>query len=262
MSGAQGPGSGDPTFQHMGAALGAAVAGAGGPLALADRLCRACVEQLDVDGAAISYVQGGSTRGTFGSSGELSRNLDELQFTFGEGPCLDAVRTGQPVFAPDLDDPDELRWPALLGAVRRSGVRAMFAMPVSLASSRVGALDLFRNQCGPLGRRELHGAMIAADLAALPLLDMITDAGDWDADKEMGDPWPEIASLERVEVYQATGMIMARLEVDATEALVRLRAYAAVRDLGVTEVAWAVIERRLRLDADDGWRSSGFGSPS
>ena len=246
----------------MGAALGAAVAGAGGPLTLADRLCEACVEELDVDGAAISFIHGGSTRGTFGSSGELSRSLDELQFTFGEGPCLDAVRTGQPVLVPDLDDPVELRWPALLGAVRRSGVRAMFAMPVSVATSRVGALDLFRNQCGPLGRRELHGAMIAADLAALPLLDMITDAGDWDADKEMGDPWPEIASLERVEVYQATGMIMAQLGVDATEALVRLRAYGAARDLSLTEVAWAVIERRLRFDADDGWRSPGFRSSS
>lgn len=246
----------------MGAALGAAVAGAGGPLALADRLCEACVEQLDVDGAAISFIHDGSTRGTFGSSGELSRDLDELQFTFGEGPCLDAVRTGQPVLVPDLDDPVELRWPALLGAVRQSGVRAMFAMPVSVTTSRVGALDLFRNQCGPLGRRELHGAMIAADLAALPLLEMITVAGDWDADKEMGDPWPEIASLERVEVYQATGMIMAQLEVDATEALVRLRAYGAARDLGITDVAWAVIDRRLRFDGDDGWRNPGFRSSS
>lgn len=27
-------------------------------------------------------------RGTFGSSGQLSRTLDELQFTYGQGPCL------------------------------------------------------------------------------------------------------------------------------------------------------------------------------
>ncbi|GAC1586248.1 MAG: GAF domain-containing protein [Acidimicrobiales bacterium] len=249
--------SGDPAFLEMRVALGAAVAGTGGPLALADRLCEACVEHLDVDGAAVSFIIGGSTRGTFGSSGPQSRTLDELQFTFGEGPCLDAVLTGQPVLAPDLDDPEERRWPGLLGAVRDAGVRALFAMPVNVATSRVGALDLFRNKRGPLGRREMHGAMLAAELAALPLLEMITDAGDRDPDSEMGDPWPEIASLERVEVYQATGMIMVQLGVDATEALVRLRGHAASRDLSVSEIAWAVIERRLRLDADDGWRSQG-----
>jgi hypothetical protein len=84
--------------------LGSALSGPGGALASADRLCQACVDLLDVDGASISFVDQGVTRGTFGSRSELSRRLDELQFTFGEGPCLDAVRMGVPVFAHDLAD--------------------------------------------------------------------------------------------------------------------------------------------------------------
>ena len=71
--------------------LDAAVAHAADPRAAADELCRACVRLLEVDGASISVIDGVEMRGTFGSSGSLGRTLDELQFTFGEGPCLDAV---------------------------------------------------------------------------------------------------------------------------------------------------------------------------
>ena len=71
----------------------------------ADRLCRACVGVLRVDGAALSITNGGSTQGTLGASNDLSRRLDELQFTFGEGPCLDSVRNGTRSSSPDLQDP-------------------------------------------------------------------------------------------------------------------------------------------------------------
>lgn len=122
--------------------------GADSALAAADLLCHACVEVLEVDGAAISIMRDSTTWGTFGSSGELSRRLDEFQFTFGEGPCLDAVRSGEPVSAVDLDDPAEQRWPALRSSFLDLGIQAVFALPVGAASSRLGALDLFRSPHG------------------------------------------------------------------------------------------------------------------
>ena len=102
------------------AALGAALAGAPTAIEAADRLCVACVELLDVDGASVSLIHRGTTRGTFGSSGALSRRLDELQFTFGEGPCLDAVSFGLPVLAADLRSPREHRWPAFTGVLSQA----------------------------------------------------------------------------------------------------------------------------------------------
>ncbi len=74
--------------QQLRDALGAAVTDAPTPLAAADRLCAACVQHLHVDGASISFIDGSRMQGTFGSSGELSRTLDELQFTYGQGPWL------------------------------------------------------------------------------------------------------------------------------------------------------------------------------
>jgi hypothetical protein len=230
------------------------MAGAGGALSAADRLCHACVELLEVDGAAVSLMHDGTTLGTFGSSGELSRRLDELQFTYGEGPCLDAVSSGRPVLVSDLREPAEQRWPVFGRAVLDSGVRAVFALPVAIAQSAVGALDLFSSRPGPLSSGGLDGGLWAAQLAALPLLDLMTADVDWVAAGEGGDGWEQLASLERVEVYQATGMIIGQLDVDAVEALVRLRAYAFAQGLTASEAAWAIVDRRVVLDEEESFR--------
>jgi GAF domain len=165
----------------MRAELGEAMSGATIALAAADKLCQACVDLLDVDGASISLMYDGRTRGTFGSSGDLSRRLDELQFTCGEGPCLDAVRDGSPVLVADFNDPTESRWPAFAGALLDSGVCAVFAFPIAVARDHVGALDLFRRTRGSLSAAAEAGAVMVAELAALPLLDLMTADVDWEA---------------------------------------------------------------------------------
>jgi hypothetical protein len=167
-------------LQRLRDQLGAAMDGAPTPLAAADRLCTACVDLLDVDGASISLIAQGKTQGTFGSSGSLSRTLDELQFTYGEGPCLDAVAQRRPVFAEDLDRPGEDRWPALAQAILGHGIRAVYALPVAVASTTIGALDLFRRSSGPLDEAAMTGGLWAAGLAALPLLDLMTSDLDWE----------------------------------------------------------------------------------
>ncbi len=241
--------------QRLEDALGAAVTDAPTPLAAADRLCAACVQLLDVDGASISFIDGGTMQGTFGSSGQLSRTLDELQFTYGEGPCLDAVAQRRPILAPHLDAHGEDRWPALTQAMLGHGVRAIFALPVAVASMPIGALDLYRRTRGPLDDAAMTGGVWAAGLAALPLLDLMTSDTDWQRAAEGRGSWEQLASLERVEVYQATGMIVAALEVTPADALVRLRAHAISRSLTASEVAYRILDRRLVLDADD-WRET------
>ena len=93
--------------------------------------------------------------------------------------------------------------------------------------------------------------MLAAELAALPLLDLMASHARWDDAGQQDDGWTQLASLELVEVYQATGMIMGALGVDTTEALVRLRAYAFARGLTAGQAAWSIVEREVTLDGPD-----------
>ncbi len=244
--------------------LSAAISATGSQFSAADRLCRACVEVLDVDGAAVSLIDHGETRGTFGSSGALSKQIDEFQFTFGEGPCLDAVRRGVPVLVEDLTDLREVRWPAFTGKMLENGIRAVFALPVHVASVPVAALDLFRLNPGPLSSHALRAGLWAADLAAVPVLDLMTAAKAWNDASSDDDGFPGLGSSDRVEVYQATGMLIVQLNVEPAEALVRLRAYAFAHGATASEVAWAIVERRLWFDDDGeahGSHSNAEGSP-
>lgn len=238
------------SVQALREGLGAAVVGAPTALAAADRLCAACVDLLDVDGASISVVDRGTSLGTFGSSGELSRTVDALQFTYGEGPCFDAVASGRPVLAEDLGDAGERRWPGLVEALLGRGVRALYALPVSVSGSPVGALDLLRTSPAPLDGRTLTGSLWAAELAALPLLSLVGE-GEWPPSTDLDARWEQVASLERVEVYQATGMIMEALGVSAAEALVRLRARAVRDGATASALAFEILDRRLDLTGAD-----------
>jgi hypothetical protein len=234
--------------------LNAVVSGNAPGLSVADALCTTCVGLFGVDGAAVSLVLDGASTGTFGSSSVSSRRLDEYQFTYGEGPCLDAVATHESVLVPDLDSPTEQRWPAFRGAVLGEGIRGVFAVPIMLTSVCVGALDLFRARPGPLGANALAGALLAAELAAAPLLDLISEASEDEQDEgsRTGEGTNAVPpEMDRVEVHQATGMLISALDVDAAEALVRLRAHAIATDQTASQVARAIIERRLMLDRDD-----------
>ena len=174
---------------------------------------------FDIDAAAISLVFDGANSGTLGSSGAHARAYDELQFTLGEGPCLESVATRAPVLVADLADPKERRWPVYGPAMLDHQIRGVFAMPVVVAGEYVGALDLFRAQPGQLAGEDFAGAIVAAELAGIPLLDLL----DGDLQAAVNDPgsnaWAELHKLSRAEVSQATGMLVAQLGIEPAEAL-------------------------------------------
>ena len=129
-------------------------------------------------------------------------------------------------------------------------IRGVYAIPVVVAGEFVGALDLFRAQPGPLPGEDLAGAVAAAELAGIPLLDLL----DGDLQAAVADPnsnaWAELNTLSRAEVSQATGMLVAQLEIEPAEALVRLRAHAYATGRSATDVARDILDRRLKLEAD------------
>lgn len=205
---------------------------------------------LEVDAAAISLVFDGSASGTLGSSGEPARRYDELQFTLGEGPCLESVAQKMPVLVADLANPDDTRWQIYGPALLSHQIRGVFAIPVLVAGAHVGALDLFRAQPGHLDVEHLAGAIIAAELAAFPLLDLMNVDLKAAVNDPLSNAWANLHALSRAEVSQATGMLVAQLGVEPAEALLRLRAHAYATGRSATDVARDILDRRLKLDAD------------
>ena len=98
--------------------------------------------------------------------------------------------------------------------------------------------------------RPVGGALVAAELAQMPLLDLHgADLQSAVTDPD-SDAWAELNTLSRAEVSQASGMLVAQFEVEAAEALVRLRAHAYATGRSATDVARDILDRRLRLEAN------------
>jgi hypothetical protein len=211
---------------------------------LAEQICRACVAGLDVDGAAISVLTTSAMRETLWASDATAELLEDLQFGLGEGACIEAAVTARPVLVPDLSDPAETsRWPIYAAAVvEQAGVGAVFALPLQWGAITVGVLDLYRRAPGSLSEEQSRDALSAADAATLMLLGLRTDPGEdlaWDRS------WSN-----RAEIHQATGMVVAQLEISATDAFARLRAYAFAEQRLLGDVARDVVARRLHFSKD------------
>jgi hypothetical protein len=209
--------------------------------ALAMRICRACVDGLDIDGAAISLQTATVARQTLAATDDTAELLEDLQFTLNEGACMEAASTGSPVLVADLHHSAEVtHWPVFAAAVlERSAVRAVFALPLQWGAVNLGVLDLYRLQPGMLNDEQLRDAIMTADTAALMMLGLRTDP-----DHE-GAGWLDHAVAHRAEIHQATGMVSVQLEVRAAEALARMRAYAFVHNRLLMDVACDVVTRRL-----------------
>jgi GAF domain/ANTAR domain len=209
--------------------------------ALAMRICRACVDGLDVDGAAISLLTTAAARQTLAVTDETAELLEDLQFTFNEGACVEAASTGRPVLVDDLRESIEVtRWPVFAAAVmERTPVRALFALPLQWGAVNLGVLDLYRLTPGPLDDEQLSDALNSADTAALMMLGLRTDPDARDID------WLDHAVAYRAEVHQATGMVSVQLDVGPAEALARMRAHAFVHNRLLIDVARDVVDRRL-----------------
>ena len=212
--------------------------------ALAEQVCQAYVAGLDVDGAAISLLTASTSSQTLCATDATAELLEELQFSLGEGACVEAAVTGRPVLVADMHHSTEVsRWPTFAAAVvEQSDVGALFAVPFQWGAINLGVLDLYRTAPGSLSDVQLRDAISAADMAALMFLGVRTDSGDGE--------WLDHSVYGRAEIHQATGMVLAQLGVSATDALARMRAYAFVEQRLLSDVAHDVVSRRLRFTQD------------
>lgn len=154
------------------------------------RLCTVMTRVLPATGAGVSVlteirIEGG----TAAAWGPDSRALEELQFSLGEGPCIEAFTSRRPVLEPDLPGRGMQRWPAYGPVAHAYGVRAVFAIPLQVGGARLGALDIYRDEPGSLSAVNLSQAVTFADLAVSVLLDA-QNAADGDTVTGVNDVLP------------------------------------------------------------------------
>jgi hypothetical protein len=212
-----------------------------------ERLGEVCADVTAMTGAGIMLMSDDLPAGSVCATNEVSALIEDLQFTLGEGPCVDAFTEGRPVLEPDLAHPAVRRWPAFSRVVVNAGARAVFGFPLQVGAVRLGALNLYRDRSGALSDDQHADALVMADVAAHCVLAMQSHAPPDAVAAEL-----DVAADFHLVVHQASGMVAAQLGVSVADALIRLRAYVFAHDLTLTAVAEAVVARRLRIDQTEG----------
>jgi GAF domain-containing protein len=206
------------------------------------RLCGSFVDALFVTGASISVFGRDGQQSTICATDSVAARGETLQFELGEGPHWEALALGLAVLAPDLSRPEESKWPMFSAAAQEIGMAAVFAFPMTMGAVRVGVVDLYCDRPRRLDSRQVSLAASMAGRCAATAVRQAMRSAEHSASIEQ-----EKAPALRREVHQATGMIQVQLDVDATEAFTRMRAYSFTSGRPVADIASDIVNRRLNF---------------
>jgi hypothetical protein len=189
------------------------------------------------DGATV--VLGSPDHATeLASSSSFVQTGDGAQAIAGEGPTLQAYRTGLSCHSPDLRA--ESRWPRLARLSDRGGARDVLAEPIVDADGGlIGVLTLYASVARTFGPADVEIAARMATLSATLL----------HASRERDRLLALVAQLEqalssRGVIEQAKGVLMMVCDVDADGALAILTGFSNRENLRLVEVAHRVLETR------------------
>ncbi len=215
----------------------------GRPMPSSGSLCATFVDDLGVSGASISVGSYGGRQSSICSSDATVARAEALQFQLGEGPRWDALSSRVPVFATDLNAGTEERWPMLVDGMRGLGIQSIFAFPMLMGAALVGVVDLYSTTPRSVDKEFIAKASLRAGRVAMGAVQRALRSATDPASEES----PMAPALRR-EVHQATGMIIAQLDVSATAAFARLQGHAFATERPIDDIAHEVVMGRLAFD--------------
>jgi len=168
------------------------------------------------------------------------QQVDDVQYSLGEGPCVSAVADRRTFTSGNLGG--EALWPRFGPRVGRLGVHSALSLPLLLLPGRVvGALNIYahgRDVFDPHAVRlgEAFAPHAAASVYNAQLL----------AQAERLVTQLQAALVSRSEIDQALGVVMSRSGVDAAGAFDKLRELSQSRSVKLSEVAHDLLGQAVR----------------
>ncbi|HVM28330.1 MAG TPA: GAF and ANTAR domain-containing protein [Mycobacteriales bacterium] len=186
------------------------------------------------EGATITTMVDGRPAAS-AASDDWARQLDEMQYVEHEGPCLDAMRTGNTHRVRDLDD--EQRWPFYRVRARQAGARSIVSFPLASEGRLVGALNVYSRSPDAFSSEDVSiGDIIAAHTG---LATQVATA--YFGHRDLADQL-RTAMLSRAVIEQAKGIVMAGRGIDADDAFDLLRTTSQHRNTKLRDVAQQVVD--------------------
>jgi GAF domain-containing protein len=189
-----------------------------------------------VDGMSCGMTlrRGGRPSATAACSDPLASRLDWAQDEAGDGPCLQAARTGEAVRIDDTRRHE--RWPAFSRHAVPLGVLSVLALPLTADGETAGALNLYAKRPSAFRGEVSREAERFATRASGALTLALRMASCNDLNDQLR------SSLEsRAVIDQALGVIMANERCPHDRAFAMLRTVSQNTNVKLRDVATAIV---------------------
>lgn len=228
-------------------ALQAFAATIAGDYDVSDVLHRVCDHLVDVvggAGAGVSVLDGAGQVRFAAATSTAVVAIERCQEDAQDGPCAEALRTGDPVVIDDVCG--DGRWPAYCEAVQANGMRAVLAVPLVVRNDRIGAVDVYDVD----GRRWSDDDVAAATVLAQMATAYVIRANATAAVERVNEQLQQ-ALESRVVIEQAKGRLAGERGIAVDDAFELIRSYARSHNETVRAVAERVVAGELDPTAAD-----------
>jgi hypothetical protein len=217
---------------------------------VADVLDRVVFAARDiVPGADLVSVTLRSPDGAFHTPVETSSvasELDQLQYCFGEGACVEAARPSGPAIAVSDDLAVDPRWPRFGPAAASLGFRSLVStalLPDAKSPQLSGALNVYSRAPRGVAPADRDVLLLLATHASLALATTrAVSRGELRAEHL------HKALDSRDAIGQAKGILMARRGITAEQAFALLRRTSQEINVKLRELARTLTTRHIELD--------------
>jgi GAF domain-containing protein len=172
---------------------------------------------------------------TVASTSERVWAIDSDQYAAGDGPCLEAARTGEIVRVSVETAWD--RWPVFARSARAAGVESYLSAPLPVDEKFAGSLNLYSEQAH--GFDELDEKLLRLYVAAA--VAAIASERRYVAARTAAENLRR-ALDSRAVIDQAIGVLMATRDIDASEAFRQISRESQNTNVRVREIAARVLE--------------------
>jgi GAF domain-containing protein len=194
------------------------------------------------DYAAVTTLRDGKPE-TIATTDPMIEKIDQVQYDFDSGPCLDAFRTGG-VYRID-DTEDEKRWCEFARAASAHGIHSTLSLPLMADGEGIGALNLYSREVEAFGPAQEAQARRFSEPAAV----VVANAHIFWECRRLAENL-EAAMGSRAVIEQAKGILMARQGIDADTAFDMLRRASQRENVKLRDVARRLVERTVNGPPD------------
>ena len=178
---------------------------------------------------------------TVAGSSERALMLDRIEHAVGDGPCIQALRTGKVVVLSDIDtDP---RWPVYQRELGAAGCHSTLGVPLEIGEDASAALNFFAAHANTFTAESVHEAAGFADLAERSLR-LAVRIGTAQARAED----LQAAMENRTSIDLACGVVMAQNRCSQEEAMVILTKVSSNRNQKLRDVAVDVLQNLTKAE--------------